>query len=150
MSIVQDAVKKAQGASGYKINDDKKPGRNRGGNGYLLFFIIGGVLLVLLALVMMKSPKVPLEMSLKDMPAAEAIYKPISVAAAKPDNVKNTKSPPGLILSGIMQLVDGPRAIINDVMVGTGDIISGARVIKIDKDRVTLKDKDREMVLGME
>lgn len=146
MSIVQDAVKKAQGDSGYKGNYDKKPGRNK----YLLFFIIGGVSLMLIALVMMKSSGVPAAMSLKDVSITEAIYKPISAVTTKPYSVKKAKSPTGLILSGIMQLVDGPRAIINGVMVGAGDVISGASVIKIGKDSVTLKDKDRELVLGME
>ncbi|MFA6142237.1 MAG: hypothetical protein WC738_02970 [Candidatus Omnitrophota bacterium] len=149
MSIVQDAVKKAQNLSGYKGSGDKKPGKNK----LLLFLVIGGASLALIALVMMKSPRTSASISLKDVSLAETIYKPMSTVAARPDNTKRVvrrRSPPDLILSGIMQLVDGPRAIINDVMVGAGDVIGGARIIKIENDTVTLKDKDRELVLGME
>ena len=148
MSIVQDAVKKAaSGVSGYKGSDYKKSGRSK----YLLFFIIGGVSLMLIVLVIMKSSGVPAAMSLKDVSITEAIYKPMSAVTAKPDSVKKARrSSPDLILSGIMQLVDGPRAIINGVMVGIGDVIGGAKIVRIEKDAVTLKDKDKELILGME
>ena len=57
---------------------------------------------------------------------------------------------PDFILTGIVQLVNGPRAIINDMLVGVGDSINGAIVHKIDKDSVILKKKDTEIKLGME
>lgn len=88
----------------------------------------------------------------------QSIYKPVSSADAettssvqKPGAVKK-KSPsfPGFILSGVMQLVDGPRAIINDVVVGVGDVVNGAKVLKIDKNGVVLKKRDSEINLGMD
>jgi len=56
---------------------------------------------------------------------------------------------PDLILNGIMQLVDGPRAIINNVIVGVGDIIESATVSRIDKNEVVLKTEESEITLKL-
>jgi hypothetical protein len=45
---------------------------------------------------------------------------------------------PNLILNGIMYIQERPRAIINGNMVEEGDSVSGARVTAISKDDVTL------------
>jgi hypothetical protein len=88
----------------------------------------------------------------------QTIYRPVSSADA---GINNTSQPasvakkkktrfPDLVLSGIVQLVDGPRAIINDVMIGVGGIVNGATVTKIDKDSVSLEKKETQITLGME
>lgn len=55
----------------------------------------------------------------------------------------------GFVLNGIMQLVDGPRAIINDIIVGEGETVSGAKVTKIKKDGVLLNYNDSEVDLSI-
>ena len=84
----------------------------------------------------------------------ETIYRPMSKAEASPAEpvASKRKSPgfPSFVLSGIVQLVNGPKAIINDVMVGVGDVVNGATVQKISKDSVVLKKRDSEITLGME
>lgn len=53
------------------------------------------------------------------------------------------------VLNGIMYLEGNPRAIINDVMVGAGDMVGGARVEKIEKKSVLLQYNDAEIVLDL-
>lgn len=55
----------------------------------------------------------------------------------------------GFVLNGIMYLVDGPRAIINDIIVGEGETVDGAKVEKIKKDQVLLKYNDSEVALDI-
>ncbi len=54
---------------------------------------------------------------------------------------------PKFILNGIMSLNNAPKAIINDSMVGEGDIIGGAKVIKIGTNNVVLNLNDLEITL---
>lgn len=56
---------------------------------------------------------------------------------------------PDMVLNGIMQLVDGPRAVINNVIVGIGDVIEGATVSRIDKNDVVLRTQDSEITLKL-
>ncbi len=53
------------------------------------------------------------------------------------------------VLSGIMHLEDGPRAVINNVLLAKGESIAGAIVDKIYSDRVILISKDSEIVLRL-
>jgi hypothetical protein len=55
----------------------------------------------------------------------------------------------GFVLNGIMYLVDGPRAIINDIIVGEGESVGGAKVQKIKKDQVVLEYDDSEVELSI-
>jgi hypothetical protein len=48
-----------------------------------------------------------------------------------------------------MYLVDGPRAIINDIIVGEGETVGGAKVSKIKKDQVILDYNDSEVELNI-
>lgn len=66
--------------------------------------------------------------------------KPISYLAAKPDI-------PELFLNGIMYLPNRPQAIINSSVVEQGDVISGAKVVIINKNSVVLNFNDQEITL---
>jgi len=56
---------------------------------------------------------------------------------------------PKFDLNGIMYLESGPKAIINDVVVEEGDVISGALVAKINSQNVLLKFSDSEIMLKL-
>lgn len=56
---------------------------------------------------------------------------------------------PEFALNGIMYLEGSPRAIINDSMVGIGDVVSGAKVIKIEKRYVVLQYRGSEISLDL-
>jgi hypothetical protein len=56
---------------------------------------------------------------------------------------------PELVLSGIMYLESGPRAIINNVIVGKGDTICGAIVRVINRKSVVLESGDTEVTLNL-
>ena len=156
MSIVQDALKKAENRG-----TNQGPGmKKRPGIMPVLLLIL---LIALLAFSVKKilTPQNSIN-SESAISVAESVIKPVTAfnytprnpsrsAGVKPQRTgtRNTQFP-DLILSGIMHLVDGPRAIVNGVMVATGDIISGAKVIKIDKDKILLEQKGSKVVLGME
>jgi len=55
----------------------------------------------------------------------------------------------GFVLSGIMQLVDGPRAVVNDVIVAVGDVVNGAVVQKINKEGRYTEGRNAEIRLDM-
>ena len=57
--------------------------------------------------------------------------------------------PNEFILSGIMHLEDGPRAIINNMRVSKGDDIDGAKVVSITDETVVLKKQDSEIKLRL-
>jgi len=157
MSIVQEALKKAQGLKGPGTgqNPDKK-------NFAPIVLLI--VFIVLLGVTIRQFSSSSGKSGARTGSAiAEAIYKPISTIDMKtgdsPIAETYTSAPrakpakgkfPDFVLSGIMELVDGPRAIINNVIVATGDIIGGASVRKIDKDRVVLQKENSVVTLGME
>lgn len=53
------------------------------------------------------------------------------------------------VLSGIMYLESGPRAIINNIIVGIGDTVSGAVVRSISKRSVELEFGDSKITLSL-
>ena len=57
--------------------------------------------------------------------------------------------PNEFMLSGIMHLEDGPRAIINNMKVSKGDDIDGAKVVSITDETVVLKKQDSEIKLHL-
>lgn len=61
--------------------------------------------------------------------------------------IKNTD--PEFIFSGVMFLEDGPRAIINGSVLEEGDTIGGARVERIEREKVFLKYKNEEITLNL-
>jgi hypothetical protein len=52
-------------------------------------------------------------------------------------------------LSGVMNLEDGPRAIINNTTLMEGENIRGAKVVKISTNEVVLKRRDSKIVLHL-
>jgi len=72
-------------------------------------------------------------------------------AAGAPSVQPEEKKPasPEFVLNGIMYLEGNPRAIINDVMVEVGDMVVGARVLKIEKKSVLLQYDDAEINLDL-
>ena len=64
--------------------------------------------------------------------------------------VKNLFNQSGdLVLSGIMHLEDGPRAIINNSMVAAGDTVGEAMIVSITDNSVVLKKGNSEIVLNL-
>lgn len=74
-----------------------------------------------------------------------------AAAGASPAQEQEEKkpAPPEFVLNGIMYLEGNPRAIINDVMVEAGDIVGGARVVKIEKKSVLLQHNGAEISLDL-
>ena len=56
---------------------------------------------------------------------------------------------PNLVLNGIMYLEDGPRAIINNSIVGVGDSVSSASVARITRSSVVLESDSAEITLNL-
>jgi hypothetical protein len=59
------------------------------------------------------------------------------------------KKTPDFVLNGIMELSDGPRAVINNLIVGLGDTVEGATVSSISKKNVVLKQNESEINLDL-
>lgn len=98
------------------------------------------------------SPAVQAEEPASSPPRQEAIYKTIeqSPAAAAGQAASVVRSaPPDLLLNGIMYLEAGPRAIINNAIVGVGDMVSGATVTAINKKSVILAYNNVEITLNL-
>jgi len=152
MSIVQEALKKAQNKQQVELGQTS----NKINFGPIVLLI---VFIVLLG-VTIKQFSAPSGARTAST-AAQALYKPISSLDMKSDNSaiaepygapkpKTVKGEfPNFVLNGIMELVDGPRAIVNNVIVAMGDVIGGATVKKIDKDRVILQKENSVVTLGM-
>ncbi|MCX5678204.1 MAG: hypothetical protein NTY76_03750 [Candidatus Omnitrophica bacterium] len=68
--------------------------------------------------------------------------------SVSPENLKAPESPK-LVLNGIMYLDDGPRAIINNFIVGLGDSVSGAKVTRINRQSVILEYQNVEITLSL-
>jgi len=57
--------------------------------------------------------------------------------------------PPKLVLKGIAWDKTEALALINDLVVKEGDTIQGARIVKIDFDRVTLRYRSKKFVIKL-
>jgi hypothetical protein len=76
----------------------------------------------------------------------EQVPAPLQIQAGGPV----VKTPdPVFILSGIMFLEDGPRAIINGSVVEKGDVVGGASVESVERERVLLRYKDENITLHL-
>lgn len=69
--------------------------------------------------------------------------------AAPAASLKDITDHPGLTLNGIMYIEEGPRAIINNSIVDVGDLVSGAKVTKINPKNVVLEYNDVEITLNL-
>lgn len=77
-----------------------------------------------------------------DFPTIQSMVFQRPVAEPRPPQTE-------FILNGIMYIDGSPRAIINDSMVGVGDAVSGARVLKIEKRNVVLQHNGAEVILDL-
>lgn len=83
-------------------------------------------------------------------PAQDISYAPIRKHDAdqgKPASI--AVKAPELNLSGIMYSEESPRAIINDRIVGPDDLVSGAKIKKINPRNVVLEFEDTEITLNL-
>jgi len=89
--------------------------------------------------------------------AQEVSYRPIIrdrvkdseiIPGASTETLKRTTGPE-LVLNGIMYLEEGPRAIINNFIVETGDSVLGARVAEINRESVILEYENVEITLKL-
>ena len=162
MSIIQEALRKAgvpnskpevtpeikpvppQGAT--KPNSDNKSAEPK-----LIYYAMTGILLVLLFGIIMiitrSSQSSDTHVSMKN--TKPTILPKIERRESQPAPFRRKENIGGFVLNGIMQLVDGPRAIINDIMVGEGETVNGAKVEKIKKDSVLLNYNDSEVALNI-
>jgi hypothetical protein len=156
MSIIQDALKKVGNPGDSKTRPDRSHASKKITRPAVYILIIF-VVLAYFGLKQFFHAASGQSSGVNYTSLLQSIYKPVSSAdamTAEPAQAAAAKAKrrgfPDYILSGVMQLVDGPRAIINNVMVGVGDVVNGAKVMKIDKNGVILKKKDSEIALGME
>ena len=161
MSIIQEALKKVgkPEVPGEEKHEEKPvislaikaPSGEEIGPKYV-YYVISAVLLIILAGIIIRISYFPPS----GIPVSAPAVKKLAPILPKIERREEPMTPPrrregigGFVLEGIMQLVDGPRAIINDIIVGEGETVNGAKVEKIKKDGVLLKYNDSEMVLGI-
>jgi type II secretory pathway component PulC len=173
MSIIQEALKKAQGYIEAK-KDSQLPQKERE-TGYsikhakrakIILSLVSIVLLILVVGQMLFVRKTTTDFKGSIASRQEVTYKKLDAAmdikpaavspvegpssAAKPIEYFTLKpNPPELILNGIMYLPECPQAIINNVVVTVGDIIKGAVVRKINKNNVVLDYNNVEITLDL-
>jgi len=162
LSIIQEALKKARGSNiKPEVTYEEKPvppqrviepgPGNKSSEPKYVYYMMTGLLLVLLFGIIMIISR-----------SSQSAGTPIPVKNARPvilPKIERREVPAepsrkkenigGFVLNGIMQLVDGPRAIINDIIVGEGETIRGAKVEKIKKDGVLLNYNDSEVALSI-
>lgn len=119
----------------------------------LVYIFTVVVLIVILAGIIIKasqSPALPVKNKITAftlLPKIEAIPQPYKGRPAK--NYRNLSNLGGFILDGIMYIADRPRAIINNIIVGEGEIVDGATVGKINKNNVVLNHNESEVTLKL-
>lgn len=170
MSIIQEALKKPKNASDPTLDNGEAASpkekktflgkRLRNKSIALFFYALSGAFFVIYMFTLFLTPAVPgsgTGHSAKPGSGAKRpapVVRPLTGKAPvqAPASAKGfiTRSRfPDFVLNGIMQLVDSPRAIVNNVIVGIGDAIGGATVEKINKDNVVLKTSESEITLKM-
>jgi len=161
MSIIQEALKKIEKPEGSReekheekppvISEINKPVpvKETLGPKYVYYVITAVLLIILAGLVIKVSYSSPANVPL---PAKkiEPILPKIERREESAAPLHRKESLGGFVLNGIMYLVDGPRAIINNIIVGEGETVNGAKVEKIKKDSVLLKYNDSEVALNID
>jgi hypothetical protein len=166
VSIIQEALKKvgnsdsrepgnppalpASGPAADKIRGAALTQKNAPG-ARIVYYAATGLFLLLLAGIVVRVSYLPAR-------AQNAAVAPRKIEPMLP-TIERREEPPapkrakenigGFVLNGIMYLVDGPRAIINDIIVGEGETVGGAKVSKIKKDQVILDYNDSEVELNI-
>jgi len=162
MSIIQEALKKASGENSHpEPNKEEKPFfadkmmktdpvKGSGGSRYVYYAMTGFLLVLLFGIIMIVSRSSQPAVSQVPIKKAEPVIMPkIERREERAQSPRKKENIGGFVLNGIMQLVDGPRAIINDIIVGEGEEIRGAKVEKIKKDSVLLNYNDSEIALNI-
>ena len=171
MSIIQEALKKAErhiknpkqagpsAQSPSPFSPDQsfvkvpQPAAGRDPKAVAILLIILVVTAVFAASQLYPKKNVPAKSSVVDVPAKSEELPALpsvifqQVSAQKTEEKKPAS--PEFVLNGIMYLEGSPRAIINDSMVEAGDMVNGARVVKIDKRNVLLEYNGVEMSLDL-
>jgi len=162
MSIIQEALKKAGNAEQKpEVRHEEKPVPpkeiprpvivKKSVESKYVYYAMTGLLLVLLFGIIMivsrssQSAVTPVQVKKVETVILPKIERREELAPSR----RKKESIGGFVLNGIMQLVDGPRAIINDIIVGEGETIGGAKVTKIKKDSVILNYNDSEVDLNI-
>jgi hypothetical protein len=161
MSIIQEALKKIE--KPVEFHEEKRPEKDApaaeakkpaphaesAGPKYI-YYAITALLLILLAGIVLRVSYTPRQNApYTSTKKVEPILPKIERREEPQRPIRRKENIGGFVLNGIMQLVDGPRAIINDIIVGEGETISGAKVEKIKKDGVLLKYNDSEVALDI-
>jgi hypothetical protein len=164
MSIIQEALKKigtpgsertnkseSDNISGKKpLSADKHTRASGGESGpKFVYYAIIIILLLLLIGIVARASYSPSPGAPSPARDAKKIMPSIERLAEQPPSKRREENIGGFVLNGIMFLVDGPRAIINDIMVGEGETVGGAKVAKIKKDKVVLEYKESEVYLDI-
>ncbi|MCX5680198.1 MAG: hypothetical protein NTZ95_06060 [Candidatus Omnitrophica bacterium] len=161
MSIIQEALKKIEKPEeSYEEKrqdkpvftpDIKKPSPDREAIGpKYVYYVITAVLLIILAGIVIRiSYSSPSSVPVPEPKKTEFILPKIERREESSSPARRRENIGGFVLNGIMYLVDGPRAIINDIIVGEGEMVSGAKVEKIKKDSVILNYKNSEVALNI-
>lgn len=160
MSIIQDVLKKIREVPFHQ--DPQKPemgkpapySEKKGGRVTNPMHISIAVLTVLVFLAILFSRmNAKTDLDYSALPPTN-IYRPVAETDAAQARHKHAAKPasarfPGFVLTGIMQLTDGPRAIINNAIVAVGDVVGIGTVTKIEKDNVVLNVKDSDLRLEL-
>ena len=163
MSIIQEALRKAgKPDAGPEETHDKKTVHppeikktepdNKSLEPKFIYYTMAGFLFLLLfgiIIVISRSSQSAVIPAAPAKSTKSVILPKIERREETPKSSRKRESIAGFVLNGIMQLVDGPRAIINDIIVGEGEIIGGAKVEKIKKDGVILNYNDSEVALNI-
>lgn len=164
MSIIQEALKKAQNAKpAERAERDggisaKKPllrGARRPIGLYVLLLILvalSGVAMKYFSIVPPLVPAAQVTEQVDTFKPREPPPKFESIIQRVQQVIREEPAPkePALILSGIMHPISGPRALINNMTVAEGEFVEDARVVAISDDRVTLDRKGSEITLRLQ
>jgi hypothetical protein len=83
-------------------------------------------------------------------PAAEPEPAPrVAEAGALATSATRTNLPPALKLQSIIFRLRNPAAVINGQMLGVGDVVDGARLLRIERHAVTLEREGKTNVLEL-
>jgi hypothetical protein len=166
MSIIQDALKKVQGipegkrTDGFGTGGYKTTGcnyREKRSPRSLPFLVV--IFLALASFYFFRNvfpgvksaaigPETAVSAAAPAAAASAEEVTPVSLRAQAGEAAAGVPDPT-FVLSGIMMLEGGPRAIINGFVVEKGDVIGGANVERVDNDRVLLRSGDDKITLKL-
>ena len=177
MSIIQEALKKAQRTTTVNkkaVSDDiiaksetvagvvNKKSLAKKNNRLLLYALFSIVVVsvsVLIYFLMISPRAIPAPTPPPALPAkppqeSSQVVQIVYDKGAAPENPAIaekdiTTLQNDFVLSGIMHLEDGPRAIINNSSVMTGGYVNGAMVVAINENSVILKKGNAEITLRL-